>query len=315
MSEPTDPEFELRKKIAETATSEDARPSIFIQATQFFVVPLGIVLVCVGVYLFFSYLVSEERQPQDLVERLRTGGAVARRHAAHQLVAEVRRQSAARRPDPALVEPILSVLKALPKEDLDVRQLLTLCLGALGDRRAVEPILEELRGTADPATRAACIEALGALRAPETADPLIQLLDDPSTVVRKYAAFNLAAVAAPDRKGEAPAVSEAIPHLRRKLEDPRPEVRWNAATGLAFFLGDSAGAPVLLQMLDRTYVEGIVQDDPEHDALASDVVAKACQAIGALGDRDLKDALRAPSERDPDPQVRHAARRAMDALK
>src|SRR5206468_4749643 len=46
--------------------------------------------------------------------------------------------------------------------------------------------------------------------------------------------------------------------LRTALEDPAPDVRWNAAVALARH-GSHEGVPVLRQMLDRAYVEQVVK--------------------------------------------------------
>jgi len=321
MSEQPESELELRRKIAAEASGAEEAPSIFVRAGQFFLVPLGIVTACVAVYLFFTYLVSDARKPQDLVQEMQTGGQASRKFAAHQLVAEIRRQVSTGKPDRSLVDPLLTVLRSpVSQGDPELQQVIILSLGLLGDSKAAGPILEELRRTNDPESMAACLEALGALRAPEAAEPLIKLLDHPSTVVRKYAAFNLAAVAAPEKRGEAPAtpsVPAAVPHLRRKLEDEREEVRWNAALGLAVFLQDPSGKKVLLQMLDRAYLERVIRNNPKESEvswLVAHTMTQTCQAVANLRDPSFGDTLGAVAKNDPDSNVRAAARMAIDMI-
>ena len=336
MDKPPDPDLDLRKEIAADAAAEpEAPPSIFVRAGQFFLVPLVIVAACVGVYYFFRYVVSDPHTPGDLLAEIRTGGAVARKHAAHQLIPilidQARRQSL----DPALFDPLLSLFNALPANEApadpvtrgmvgegpSMRAIIAKCLSFYRDERAVDPILAAMKDERSSETLASYLDSLGAIGSPRAAPALINLLDHPSTVVKKYAAFNLAAVAAPKRRGdpkEPPAAPEAIPHLLRKLRDSgeRDEVRWNAALGLAVFIGDPAGKDVLLQMLDRAHLEKVIGADRNEKRVA-DLVAhamkQACLAAGLLRDASFKPALER-AERDPDSDVRAAARKAMTEL-
>ena len=212
-----------------------------------------------------------------------------------------------------------------------MRAILARCLALLGDEKAVPVILKALKEERNPETMAAFMDALGGLRAPESAEALINLLDHPSTVVRKYAAFNLAVVAAPKprqgkgespakpdptAKPEPPAVPAAIPHLQRKLKDPREEVRWNAALGLAVFLADPSGKEVLFQMLDRANLEKVIGSDKKEANVAELVkhaMRQACLAASCLKDASFKDAL-GRLDKDPDSDVRAAARMALETL-
>lgn len=311
----------LRERIAEEASSPEERaPSIFLRAGQFFVVPLLIVLACTGIYLFFSYLVGEQGSPDEWLQTIRTGGRHSRVQAMHQLVVELRRRHADGRQDPSMLGPLLKTYEALPAADRDdedrhIRISLIGCLGLLKNPGAVGPVSDIAEKHPDPEVKCAAFEALGVLRAAESAPLLIKFLDHESSAVRKYATFNLAAIAAPKKRGEEPSVPEATPHLRRKLDDPRPEVRWNAATSLAVFLGDRAGLPVLHQMLDRRHLEAVIGADAQASALAAHALQQACQALAALKDAGAAGALDRVAAEDPEPGVRASARRAAEAIR
>ena len=326
-----DSDLDLRKEIAaDAAAPDEPPPSIFVRAGQFFIVPLGIVAACVAVYLFFRYMASEPHAPKDLVAEIRTGGAVARKHAAHQLVQIVVDDARRGRLDPTLFDPLLTLFKDLPTneapadrvtaglvgESPSMRSLIARCLSLYRDPRAAAPLLEAMKDERNFETVAAYLDALGLIGAPESGTALIKMLDHPSTIVRKYAAFNLAAVAAPGKRGDPPDVPEALPNLLRKLTDPREEVRWNAALGLAVFLGDPSGKEVLLQMLDRAHLVRVIGADHK-EALVAELVAhamtQACRAAGALQDPAFKPALERAGG-DPDSNVRAAARMAMEAI-
>src|SRR5262245_33513670 len=337
-----DSDFELRKEIAAGAAEADAPPSIFVRAGQFFLVPLVIVAACVAVYFFFRYMAPDPHAPHDLIAEIRTGGAVTRKHAAHQLVQVLTDQYRRDRLDATLVPPLLPVFNDLPANEAPaapvpqglvghgpaMRAVPARGLSYFRDDRAVEPIVQAIKDERSPDTLAAYIDALGGIGSPEAAPALINLLDHSSTVVKKYAAFNLAAVAAPkkerkrgDPKAEpepdgprAPVVPEAVPHLLRKLQDPRDEVRWNAAPGLAIFLRDPAGKEILLQMLDRAHLERIIGADKKErnvSELVAHAMTQACTAAALLKDASFTPALARIEKDDPDSNVRATAREAI----
>src|SRR5262245_25526257 len=112
MEKPPDPDLDLRKEIAADAAAEpEERPTIFVLAGQFFLVPLVIVAACVGVYFFFRYVVSGPFSARDLLAEIRTGGAVARKHAAHQLVPVLIDQARRKALDPEVFASLLSLFE------------------------------------------------------------------------------------------------------------------------------------------------------------------------------------------------------------
>jgi len=326
----TDADRAARQDIAEQAAAEKAiGGTIFTRAFQFFLVPLLIVGACVGVYALFTVTLTDQRTPADWVRELKESGPVARKHAAAQLAAELRRQVREKKVDATLVGPILSVFESLKAKDGDTRQtraLLARCLGLLGDTRATPAILEVLREEDVPEMKAACIDALGALRDPEAAPDLIKLLDHSSSIVRKYATFTLGSLAAPMKAGEPPSLPAALEPLKTRLRDARPEVQWNAAFVLAFYLRDASGAPVLRRMLDRKHVTEVVTSSYKEPggvgdetaanapAIIAHVMQMGCQGVAALGDRSFEEVLRGLAKDDPDMGVRDAAMKTVRLL-
>jgi HEAT repeat protein len=84
--------------------------------------------------------------------------------------------------DKRAVEPLI---QALRDEDHDVRRAAAEALGRLGDPRAVEPLVLALK---DKEIRWDAIEALGKLADPQAIEPLVPLLRDESSMVRTTAA-------------------------------------------------------------------------------------------------------------------------------
>ena len=82
------------------------------------------------------------------------------------------------------------------------------------------------------------------------------------------------------------------------------------------FLEDPSGREVLLQMLDRAHLERIIGADKKESnvaALVAHAMTQACHAVSILRDASFEPALKVV-ERDPDSNVRAAARMAMETL-
>ena len=304
-------ERDLRKQIAEDA-QVGAEASAGVRAFQFFLVPLGIIGVCIGVFWVLMQVVVDPRTPQDWLQDVRDGGPNVRPHAALKLVESLRRAEAPdRRLTPDLIELIRTTKTSRPDDDV-LRKTLIHCLGVLRDGRASETLLEIVRNTAEHLeVRTAAMDALGAIKDASTLPALAKMLDDADPVIRKYAAFNAGAV------GSAAGDTGVVGALRARLSDESADVGWNAAFALAYFLGDGSGTDTLKKMLDRGYLSSRIPDgDPNRDLLAARAMISACNAAAKLKDASfvpLLERLTDPAkERDQD--VRFIARQAIQKI-
>ena len=104
--------------------------------------------------------------------------------------------------------------------------------------------------------------------------------------------------------------------LRAALQDEQPDVRWNAAVGLARH-GDREGAGVIRQMIDRDYVEHIVKrevrQDQDLDPIA-EVMISGLHAAAALKDGTFREPIALLSQQDRSMKVRQAALEALKAI-
>lgn len=302
--------------------------SRWVRASQLFLVPLAIVVVCAGIYLLATWMAFSHRTIPELIAELRASGGHARAHLALQLASELRTARDKGQALPGeLVADIGKVLKEADPQTEDgaqTRQFLALCLGVTGDARGM-PILEEaIESDSNPETKAACIDALGAIGDPLAARTLRPLLDHSSPIVRRYAVFNLASVSRRPKAGEEPFLPDMVPAIRGKLEDSAVDVRWNAACGLALFLRDDAGRELLHDMLDRKYVEERIGGESGHAAthrlfgnqscrecmlgsLSGHVIRMAIASLWTLEDRGVLETLQKLSTTDPDFEVRKTA--------
>jgi len=307
---------ELQKQIAEEAQVENSTAaSPVVRAFQFFLVPLLIVGACVVIYTVLNWVVANPRSAAEWLNDVKEGGPNTRPHAALQLVQSLRRMD---QPDRSLTPGIMALFRNTPEEpnpkEFTLHRYLATCLGYLRDPAACDLLLDAVGRYKNTETRAAALDALGTIKEPRTLPALVKLLDDSEGLVRKYAAFNVGAVA--DKAGGDERV-EAVEALKKKLADPVSDVTWNAAFSLAFFLGDGTGTDILKKMLDRKYLgERISRNDPQREILESRAMFTACNAAARLQDRSflpiLQDITDIKKERDPD--VRFAASQAINKI-
>ena len=304
-------ERDIRKQIAEDA-QVGADASAGVRAFQFFLVPLAIIAVCIGVFWVLMQVVVDPRTPQDWLQDVRDGGPTVRPHAALKLVEALRR---AETPDRRLTPEILELLrtsKTSRPDDGVLRRTLIHSLGVLRDEQASEALLAIAKdGGETLEARTAAMDALGAIKDASTLPALAKMLDDADPEIRKYAAFNAGAVASATKDGG------VVGALRARLSDEVADVGWNAAFALAYFLEDGSGTDTLKKMLDRGYLSTrIPEGDPHREVLAARVMILACNAAAKLPDASfvpLLERLTDPAkERDPD--VRFIARKAIQEI-
>ena len=269
---------------------------------QFFLVPLLVVAVCVGVFFLFSLLTFEHKTSADYLADVRGGGPNQRWQSAFELSRAVSRipPGPARARLAAQTLEVFDRLRADRPDDRDVKRYLALVLGRLGDPSAT-PSLERSARDTDPLVRLYSVWALGML-GDRNAVPMIVAdseSDDPGA--RKMAAYVLG------KLGD----SRAIARLTAMTADHVADVRWNAAIALAE-LHDPSGKEVLHSMLDRATLGR--QSDTLRPAQAEEALVSAIMAEQILRDREAVAQLRKLSESDPSLKVRDAARRAAETI-
>jgi HEAT repeat protein len=182
-----------------------------------------------------------------------------------------------------------------------VREFLALTLGHLGSEKAVPALLEGLDDR-ETGGRINAAWALGAIGNKSAVPGVLKLLRDEEGAVRRTAAYVVGAFA--ERKGvEGGLAAQASHDLQVLLNDPRDDVRWNAAIALAQ-LNDPAGADLLMKLLDREYVASLkdVKDD-DREALR----ISAVQLLARLKFDPARARISALGQGDPNLRVREAA--------
>jgi HEAT repeat protein len=259
-----------------------------------FVVPLLVVVMCVGVFVLFGWAAYERRSVSDYLSDLRDNRsffAHRRKQAAYELSKILSAKPDALRDDPAAGAELRRLFATT--DDLWVRRYLALVLGHVGDDEAV-PLLIEGSADEDPQVRIYSLWALGALAEPSSIATLESAVADPDPGIRKTAAYALGSFE--DRP-------RAVQALVPLIDDPVADVRWNAALALAR-LGDVSGVEVLEQMLDRRLLAQIPDITPLQQEEAMISALRALVALDAEIDRATLDRL---ADEDPSLKVRQAA--------
>jgi HEAT repeat protein len=272
---------------------------------QFFLFPMAIVAVCVGVFVVFGLIAREDKNARQYLEEVRRGGGGIfgdnrRWHAAYQLSQVLLDGKDPALRDPQFVSDVLAVFAGTRNDDPKVRRYLAVTLGRLRDRRAVPALLAAATGQesgADPDTQIYAVVALGAIGDPSTLPEIVKLAPSSDAALRKAVAYALGAM--PSQESRAALVA--------LLGDPVEDVRWNAALALAR-RGDVAAAPVLLAMMDRAHMQSVAGlNDDERGA----TMLEAIRAARVVPDPALRAALERLRGADPSLQVRAAAAAAL----
>lgn len=259
---------------------------------QLFVVPAIIVLVIVAVYFMFSWLARAGEDPQTYVRDIERNNANSWQ-AAHNLAIELHRNKALRR-DAGLNRTLAALLRRklgqpLPTgrdRESEVALRVFLCK-ALGEFEIADQVDILVRGaqpgpSGDEAkVRRASIDALALLirnarltaaEQPAVLSALLAAAEDDEVFIRSAAVYALGVLG-----GDA-----AQQRLRQMVHDSNPDVRYNAATGLARH-GDTACVETLIEMLDPNEDVALRGEEEEFRPIKrGTILINALRAAGQL---------------------------------
>jgi HEAT repeat protein len=275
---------------------EEKRPTSLLIA-QFFLFPLIIIAICIGIFLLFGYLTYEQKTPQEYLAEVRTGSELCCRwQSAYELSNIISsRKEKLRNTD--FVNDLIKVYQSSRDADPRIRRYLALTMGHLGDKRAVPALVEGLSDR-DPENQMNNLLALGTIADKSATPAVVEQLTSSDPAVRKMSAFVLSAI-------KDPAASH---DLEVALNDANDEVRWYAAIALAQ-INDAAGTDVLMKLIDHSYLDQLQGFPPDHK---SQLMVNAVRCLGLLKFQPAKDRILALSQTDSDLAVRDAS---LEALK
>jgi HEAT repeat protein len=276
-------------------------------AVQFFLIPMAVVALAVGLYVGFRSLVSDDRSAAEYLNEIQNGGATRRWPAAYELSRLLADPKV--RADKTLAPALVKAFESA-KDDQQVRRYLALAIGRLDPPLPASAVSDLTRALDDPdsETRISVIWALGSSGDEAVVPRLVPLFASPNADpgIRKMVVYALGALPGDGQ----------IPTLLAAIQDDTADVRWNAAVALARH-GRNDGAGVIRQMIDRPYVEQTVRrdvrQDDDQDPIA-DVMISGLRAAATLKDERLRAQIVNLSQQDRSLKVRQAAIEALKAF-
>jgi HEAT repeat protein len=264
---------------------------------QFFLFPLIIIAICVGIFLLFGYLTYEQKSAQEYLNDVKSGSELCCRWQSAYELSNIISTQKDRLRNTDFVNDLIKVYQSSRSEDPRVRRYLALTMGHLGDARAIPALVEGLNDT-ESDNQIYDMWALGSIGDPSAAPDITRKLEAKDPAIRRTAAYVLGALRDP----------RAAHALTVALNDSSDDVQWNAAIALAQ-INDASGADILTRLLDRNYVnklDGVTSDQK------TQLVINAIKCLGLLKFEPAKDKIAALSQSDPDLAVRDAS---LEALK
>jgi HEAT repeat protein len=275
-------------------------------AVQFFLIPLAVVGVTVGLYVGFRSLIADERDPQQYLSEIRFGGWYRQWPAAYelsQLMADPKVRA-----DRTLGPELVKAFDEAGNADPRVRRYLALAIGRLDPPLPPDAvaILTRSLDDADSEARISAIWALGSSGDASVVPRLVPLYESSDAGIRKMIVYALGALPG----------DQQIDTLRTALQDSAADVRWNAAVALARH-DRTEGVGVLRQMLDRAYVEQTVKREvnqtEDRDPVA-EVMISGLRAAARLREATLRSPIADLSQQDRSLRVRQAALEALKTI-
>ena len=297
------------QKLGEREPARTDSPLVVAPAlsVQFFLIPLAVVAVVVAVYGGFRLMVADERSPEEYLNEIRNGGRDRRWPAAYEL-ARIMGQPETEAQFPELGAALVRAFLDSEGDDPRVRRYLALAVGRLESPPAeTAAALTAALDDPDSETVISVIWALASLGDASVAPRIAEMYQSQDAGVRKMVVYALGVT--PD--------SGAHTTLRTALNDPVPDVQWNAAVSLSRH-GDGRGVTVLGRMLDRDYVSRQVTPSETLIDPVSEVMISGLRAVAALGATSSGGHLRSPiadlAAADKSLKVRQVAMETLEAL-
>jgi HEAT repeats len=286
---------------------EDLLPPVEAPSARFliqlFVVPAVIVLVIVGVWIGFNWLVrSTSIGPEQLVAGMEQGPNVARWQRASELadLLHNKRYPEFKRSQQAAAH-LAQILNreidagSMDDDDIEFRKYLARALGEFEVQDGTDVLLKAAETNRDPleqkvrdgaiqaiAVRAYNFQHLDArqrLNNPKLESALFRLAGDADPFIRFQTAYALGQIASPG----------SIERLEAMVDDPDADTRYNAAVALAHH-GNAKAVDTLAEMLDLDELAGVREEQGEanQQIKRTMLIGSAIQAAQALAQQNPK---------------------------
>ncbi len=279
------------------AQKPEKKSALRVIVHSFFVVPFLIAIFAVIVYLMVRVLTVEPNTAQDYLEHVKIGGTTKRWQGAFELSKILSNPKMVPK-DERFVQDMISTFEYSTHErDHRIRSYLAMAMGRTMDQRYSSTLIKALQEK-DHAIVAASAYAIGLIKSPEGFTALKNVSDHQDAQVRLQTIIALGNYENP----------EAEEIFLIALSDYEANVRWDAAIALAK-INNISGRRILLDLLDRNYLDSFLNIDPVEQDQAMLVTI---HVISNIIDSEIEKVLIELRDNDPSMKVREAARNTLN---
>ena len=264
---------------------------------SFFVVPFIIAIFAVIIFLVIRLMTTEPNSARDYLEDVKIGGTTKRWQGAFELSKLLSNPKMIPKDEMFVNEMISTFEYSSNDRDKRIRQYLAIAMGATKDERYSSTLINAIEST-DIGVVQACAFALGNIGDAKAIEPLKKILSDSDPQVRLHGVIALGKIGG----------QSSIAPLRKMLTDIEPNIRWDAAIGLAK-QKDSSGRSILLDLLDRKYLNSFPNVDEKEKVQVILVTISVCHFVQ---NQELKLKLERLMNEDLNLKIREAARIALE---
>ncbi len=269
---------------------------VYVLFYSFFLIPCMVAVFGAGFFLLFRFITFETDDASALLNQVKIGSASKRWQSAFEL-SKVFNTPEKIPTDPSFKNQMVTAYNHSIHDDPLVRAYLALAMGVTRDEFYSEALLTGL-GDENRESRLAAIQAVGMIGSNTATAHLLDLASKTD-----YPDERLATTISLGLIGD----DKSIPLLQESLEDEEPNIQWDAAIALAK-MGDTSGAFIIANLLDRNYLNAF----PEVDEIEkTQAIMVAIEIASMIKTKSLEPKLVTLAESEENLKIRDAAMKTL----
>jgi len=279
----------------QTTTLEEQKKEssrIYSLFYSFFLIPFMIAIFGAVFFLLFRFITYETTDASELLNQVKIGSATKRWQSAYEL-SKVLNDPDAVPFDLSFKNQMVSAYDHAINDDPLVRAYLAIAMGATGDQYYGDKLILGLNDESRE-SRLAAIQAVGMVKEQSAISRLSEIINSSD-----FQDERLAATMSLGFIGN----SKSIPLLNSLLEDDEPNIRWDAAIGLAK-MGEDSSIPTIQNLMNRNYLSTFPELDQNE---VTKVILTAIETTTIIVDRRFEPLLETLANSDENLKVRNAA--------
>ena len=276
--------------ILEDQKKESSR--IYSLFYSFFLIPFMIAIFGAVFFLLFRFITYETTDASELLNQVKIGSATKRWQSAYEL-SKVLNDPDAVPFDLSFKNQMVSAYDHAINDDPLVRAYLAIAMGATGDQYYGDKLVLGLNDESRE-SRLAAIQAVGMVKEQSAVRRLSEIIKSSD-----FQDERLAATMSLGFIGN----SKSIPLLNSLLNDDEPNIRWDAAIGLAK-MGEDSSIPTIQNLMDRNYLSTFPELDQNE---VTKVILTAIETTTIIVDQRFEPLLETLASSDENLKVRNAA--------